>query len=562
MPVTQGTPYEDDGQAKKLRVFTLPVSGSVTLYGPEIEIIATPQFQRLGGVKQLGTTYVTFRGALHTRFEHSLGALHQAELMIQAIARNPWSPVDVDDRARRLARLGALLHDLPHVPFGHTLEDEFNLLKRHDKNLDRIQALLWDGPIGQILQAALGDEDTTELRRILEAKEEADFAALEMPFVGDIVGNTVCADLLDYVPRDLTACGMPVALGDRFLDFLTITAEDEGADVDRGRIALDLDKGGMPRPDVESEVIKLLAYRYELAERVYFHHAKNAASVMIGRAVQEAGLASGPDSTPAQDKNFWYLSDEMLLQSLANPAVADALGLVGIEQGDLNLAASLAKGVLERRLHKIAYLAVHDDLADGVARIAADFGKPDGRRALEEHLAKLAGVPSGAVLVHVPTPSMMEKDAMVRVRTTHREIITLQSWDDRHSRRVSALKEAHRRLWRVTVYLDPRYKSQTAVLAAAAQDELGGRNRYGVTEAPSNYLLSVFKTIAPAEQWTTADEPALLEAVASAAIETWDQAENAVRQSVATYRQAQATAAAAAPGDSASDAPHGQAPSA
>ncbi|MCU1497284.1 MAG: putative phosphohydrolase [Acidimicrobiales bacterium] len=524
-----------------MRVFTLPVSGSVALYGPEVEIVGTPEFQRLAGIKQLGTTYVTFRGALHTRFEHSLGALHQAELMIQAIARNPWSPAPVDDRARRFARLGSLLHDLPHVPFGHTLEDEFNLLKRHDENPERIDGLLWNGPIGAILTKALGPDDAAELRRVLSAKKDEDFAQLEMPFVGDIVGNTVCADLLDYVPRDLTACGMPVALGDRFLDFLTVTSDDEGSAVDRGRIALDLDKGGMPRPDVESEVIKLLAYRYELAERVYFHHAKNAASVMIGRAVQEAGLASGPESTLQQDRNFWYLSDEMLLQALARPAVADALGLErGTGAHNLDLASALAQGVLSRRLYKIAYLAVHDDLADGASRISTEYGKPEARRALEERLAKLAGVPGGAVLVHVPKTSMMEKDALVRVRTGQREIISLQAWDDRHSRRVSALKEAHRRLWRVTVYLDPTHSAKAQVLAAAAQDELGGCNRYRVPAPPSAYLTSVFRDLAQVEGWTHEDEAALAEVFASSSIATRADAEALVKASVAVHKETHA----------------------
>src|SRR5215469_14288376 len=83
------------------KIFTLPISGSVTLWGPEIEVVSTEAFQRLGGVKQLGTSYVVFRGALHTRFEHSLGSLHQAERMIQAVRSNRAnSPGYPDDTAR------------------------------------------------------------------------------------------------------------------------------------------------------------------------------------------------------------------------------------------------------------------------------------------------------------------------------------------------------------------------------------------------------------------------------------------------------------------------------
>ena len=52
------SPYNNDVRAK---TFTLPVSGSVVLYGPEIDVVQTRSFQRLGGIKQLGTSYVVFR---------------------------------------------------------------------------------------------------------------------------------------------------------------------------------------------------------------------------------------------------------------------------------------------------------------------------------------------------------------------------------------------------------------------------------------------------------------------------------------------------------------------
>jgi len=77
------SPYANDDRAK---TFTLPASGSVVLYGPEIDVVRTRAFQRLGGIKQLGTSYVVFRGALHTRFEHSIGALRQAERMIEYVS--------------------------------------------------------------------------------------------------------------------------------------------------------------------------------------------------------------------------------------------------------------------------------------------------------------------------------------------------------------------------------------------------------------------------------------------------------------------------------------------
>jgi uncharacterized protein len=512
--------YEEDefearhpGKRYPKKIFTIPTSGTVTLWGPEIDVVGTEEFQRLSGIKQLGTSYLVFRGALHTRYEHSLGALHQAERMIQAIRSNRAnSPVYPDETSRRMARLGSLLHDLPHVPFGHTLEDEFHLLKRHDANKARMSKLLTNSEIGKILRRRLPAGEWRLLRNILAAKEETDFAALEAyAFVGDIVGNTLCADLLDYVERDLEACGLPVALGDRFLDYISVSSDTEGADFDHHRIVLNVDKRGMPRPDVESEVVKLLSYRYELAERVYFHHAKNAASVMIARAVQEAGLAGGEKGDPRLDANFVRLTDELLLNALSDERIADALDLwTRDDAGNRTLAARLAEDVKHRRLYKIAYLAVHDDLADGgVHRVCEDYGKdPERRRAIEDELAESADLPPGSVLVHVPREKMMTKAAQVRIRTSVGEIVTLNEWDNHHSGRIEALNEAHKRLWRLTVYIHPRHAEAAAVVRGAARDTFGADSRYVEQRRSSAYEEEVFRRLSLRHGFGEADREA------------------------------------------------------
>ena len=45
----------------------------------------TPEMQRLRGIKQLGTAYLVYPGAVHTRFDHSIGTVHVAQKMIEAI---------------------------------------------------------------------------------------------------------------------------------------------------------------------------------------------------------------------------------------------------------------------------------------------------------------------------------------------------------------------------------------------------------------------------------------------------------------------------------------------
>ena len=495
------------GDRDDFKVFTLPTAGSVLVWGPEMDLIQTKEFQRLAGVRQLGTSNVVFRGATHTRFEHSIGTMSQAERLVQAVNRNPTSPVLIDGRPYRFARLMALLHDITHVPFGHTLEDELSLLRRHDANPDRLHRLALDREVGDILRRVLGDDYELFVKMLLTSADDK-IADLEFAYVNDLVGNTVCADLLDYVQRDLRACGMPVALGERFLDFFTVTQGPVLDQTDVNRMALHMDKRGMPRPDVESEVVKLLSYRYELAERVYFHHAKNSASVMIGRAVYLAGLV-GDDTPQADDSAFDWLSDDSLLRALANPEIAQALKLPRMERSPeaLALASELANGVLHRDLYKIAYLGVRDDLENAAEGLYTRYGSAAARRELEDNLARIAEVDPGQILIHLPEPGMLLKPAGVRVVTSDGRIVTLAEWDEHHSGRTAAIVQAHKRLWRVAVYVDPQLDLvQRDRVRAAAETTFGAESRYVEPSKLTRFEKYIFSQNSTAEGWTPEDE--------------------------------------------------------
>jgi HD superfamily phosphohydrolase len=125
----------------------LPIHGHVELFSDELAIIDHPAFQRLRRVRQLGLAHMVFPGATHTRFEHCIGAVHVAQLIIDHVNKNArnskkdgthWTLETLSDPTARFIRLAALLHDVGHLPFGHTLEDELNHLRSHD-GPDRLQ---------------------------------------------------------------------------------------------------------------------------------------------------------------------------------------------------------------------------------------------------------------------------------------------------------------------------------------------------------------------------------------------------------------------------------------
>lgn len=106
------------------KILNDPVHGHISLDSLVLQIIDTPQFQRLRFLKQLGSAYYVFPGASHNRFEHSIGVCHLAHEMILSIrAKQP--ELNITDSDVKCIKLAALCHDLGHGPFSHIFDNEF-----------------------------------------------------------------------------------------------------------------------------------------------------------------------------------------------------------------------------------------------------------------------------------------------------------------------------------------------------------------------------------------------------------------------------------------------------
>jgi HD superfamily phosphohydrolase len=406
----------------------------------ENEVINTSDFQRLDRIKQLGTAYLFRRGAKHTRFEHALGTLSVTQKIIDGI--NSHKADSVPFKEEVVTRMCALLHDIGHIPFGHTLEDEAKVVKdKHDSGARLMRFLGPNSTIGEVLH----DELRSRVVDILEAtsksgedKEKA-ISALESPYIADIVGNTVCADMLDYLRRDLRNCGLVADYDPQLFDYFEIDSDNSR----RAFLNAWREEEGGFTPEVISEVINLLRLRYWLAERVYFHPKKMITSAMISKAVYPSGLNS---------QDLWSKGDDELLHLLANE-----------EKTQAKAAVKLAQALLNRNLYRPVYWLLpaeeKEDLPryQAVRELASRYHqKPSDRRDAEIEIANKANVDPADVVIYCPELTMEMKSAEVLVALPNNEIKKLKDIKSQGiQQEVQRIMAQHRDLWRLYVFVAP-----------------------------------------------------------------------------------------------------------
>ena len=106
--------------ANKRKIINDPVFGFLSLPNELVyDVLQHPYVQRLNRIRQLGLSYLVYPGAMHSRFGHSLGAMH---LMQEAISSLRSKGVEITEEEATSAMIAILLHDVGHGPFSHVLE--------------------------------------------------------------------------------------------------------------------------------------------------------------------------------------------------------------------------------------------------------------------------------------------------------------------------------------------------------------------------------------------------------------------------------------------------------
>lgn len=346
-----------------------PVHGYIEVPTPLVPLLDTEAVQRLRYIKQLGFIYLVYPGANHTRFEHSLGAMHLASLLSRQL--------DLSEEDMLLVCTAALLHDIGHGPFSHASEKlraEYGPFSH-----DEIGPYLITPEISDILE-----ENGTE------PKEIAGIVAGNHR-LAEMIHGDLDVDRMDYLLRDAHYTGVPYG------------------NLDAGRLIQSLVFTGGGLAIKESGIAaaeSLLIARTLMGPSVYYHH--------VARITEEMFLLAGrshfADSTP---DSFMRMDDVSGTTLLMNSPSA--------------ISREMMQRIRRRDLYKRAVYTGREQLdMDRLSSL-----RPEEKTRMRRTIAETAGVPEEKIILDIP-PIRKEMRMMVQVQNQHdlvafEEIIPLLS---------------------------------------------------------------------------------------------------------------------------------------
>lgn len=315
----------------KKKIINDPVYGFISIPDEFIyDLIEHRYFQRLRRIMQLGMSHLVYPGAIHTRFNHVLGAMHLMNHAVSVIRRKGHEITPSEERAVLIA---ILLHDIGHGPFSHALEYDIVNGVSHEKISDFFL---------QRLSKEFG-EDLDHALLIFRNNHPK-------PFLHQLVSSQLDMDRLDYLNRDSFYTGVSEGVigSDRLIEML---------DVVDGNLVLE-EKGIY-------SVEKFIVARRLMYWQVYMHKTVVAAEFMLINALRRAKqLAVNGEQLFGSPSLIFFLSNDIqtidfetrpeVLEHFANLDDYDILGALKVWKDHPDKVLSiLATRLVNRELFKI-----------------------------------------------------------------------------------------------------------------------------------------------------------------------------------------------------------------
>ena len=320
-----------------------------------LELIDTPEFQRLRRVRQLGLAYFAYQSAEHSRFTHSLGALHLATRTLDRLRLK----YQISDEEYSAVRVAALVHDIGHGPFSHVIE---SILGFHHEQFSVDTVLSLETSIGRLLH-----DHSPQLAADVAAIIRGDFKPQAL---AQLVSSQLDVDRMDYLLRDSLMTGAKYGIYD--LEWIIKSIEINQTD----------DHLYVSAPGIYA-VEDYLQARYYMFRQVYFHRTLRSAEavlkVLLRRALQlfkDGGDVWFRPGTPFESV---LRGDKLTLAE--HLALDDSDVLFYIKQwlsSTDTILADLSSRFLDRRLFKAFDLDMPEparaDFVAGARRVVENAG--------------------------------------------------------------------------------------------------------------------------------------------------------------------------------------------
>ncbi|MEM3736999.1 MAG: HD domain-containing protein [Candidatus Bathyarchaeia archaeon] len=364
--ISQRNRNKEGADLKRAGEIKDPVHGYIYFTEVEKDIIDSSPFQRLHRIKQLAGAELTYPGAIHTRFLHSIGTMH----LSGALASHLYDLGYLTSDEVQKIRIAGLLHDIGHGPFSHVYEEILDKY-RHITHEDLSRWVIRESEIGDILgKHGFSKEEIADLAVGVLAKTEKNF-------LNQLVAGHFSPDIMDYLLRDSYYAGVGYGRVDvhRLINSLDLVDNVIAADYSGAFGVLE----------------SFIMARIEMFNVVYFHRTVRAANVMISRAMDYANERLGLCAFKNVD-DFLDLDDAGTFLAI--------LSLKNATEKKLATAYDMAERVRSRRLLKSTFeVTVHrrDTFFSNLLNRASI------REQLEVELADKAGVEPEYLVIDVPT---------------------------------------------------------------------------------------------------------------------------------------------------------------
>lgn len=269
-----------------------------------LDLIDTPEVQRLRRIRQLGVSWLTYHGAEHSRFVHSLGVFNFSQRIIESLQFRYQSGDPVHKLLRKHARTikaAALLHDIGHAPFSHMLERAFGKSHHEDRTIEMI--CLKGSGLNEVL-----------IRHDIEPEDVASIIRKDFPekLAVDIVSSQLDADRMDYLLRDsyCTGVGYGEYDSDWLLHSMCVGRVSNGVAPGAMKLCLDRRRGLYAAE-------RFIIARLHMYQQVYMHRVTRGFEVLVlnlfKAAAHRAKNGGLPAGTPALVSK--YFDNEGKLES-------------------------------------------------------------------------------------------------------------------------------------------------------------------------------------------------------------------------------------------------------